>query len=609
MTDRRAPTRRRWADRLLALLIVALTTTVLQLASRTEGYNRDEGYYFDAAERYWQWYAELGEALAKGHPLEALNQQSVDRWWSYNHEHPPLMKTLFAFSWRAFHRCHCPEQNGLHSVSYKEKHKTLEWLSESQAMRLPTQLLTGLMAAFIFLFGVRAFSRTAGLVAATLSVAAPRLFFHAQLSCFDAPVAATWVICLYFWWRSLDEARFAKWCGLAFGLALSTKHNGFFLPFVMLAHYLWIHRGTLRRSRLPPIPYAFVWMGILGPIIEIGLWPWMWFHTVERMREYFAFHLHHVYYNFEYLGVNYNKPPFPRSEPFVLTALTVPVTTLFLALFGGLHLLAQKRRTSDDSSQIRWTTPGRGLPNGAGFLFVLNVFFPPAIIALTGAPIFGATKHWLAAIPFMALLAGHGVEILAKNFAEAFADSPIFAQLVRALLVLAACAPAVADTWRSHPYGLTHYNLLAGGPPGGADLGLNRQFWGYSTRGTLPWLNEHAPKRARIYFHDTNTPIENMNVREGLMRHDFVDTGLEEPGVRASQIAMVIHEKHFNKYEYWIWDFYGTTQPALVLADEGVPIVTVYERPSPSKNALTQGAPSKDVESPKPAPLPHLAKP
>jgi hypothetical protein len=42
---------------------------------------------------------------------------------------------------------------------------------------------------------------------------------------------------------------------------------------------------------------------------------------------------------------------------------------------------------------------------------------------------------------------------------------------------------------------------------------------------------------------------------------------------------MVIHEKHFNKYEYWIWDFYGTTRPDLVLTDEDVPIVTVYRRP------------------------------
>ena len=42
---------------------------------------------------------------------------------------------------------------------------------------------------------------------------------------------------------------------------------------------------------------------------------------------------------------------------------------------------------------------------------------------------------------------------------------------------------------------------------------------------------------------------------------------------------MVVLEKHFNKYEYWIWDAYGTTQPSYVLTHEGVPLVTVYERP------------------------------
>jgi hypothetical protein len=146
-------------------------------------------------------------------------------------------------------------------------------------------------------------------------------------------------------------------------------------------------------------------------------------------------------------------------------------------------------------------------------------------------------------------------------------------------LVILVCAPAVAETWRAHPYALTHYNLVAGGPAGGADLGMNRQFWGYATRGILPWLDAHAGPGAPVYWHDTNQAQLNMHVREGRLRPDIANTGLEEPGVRASDIAMVIHEKHFNKYEYWIWDFYGTARPSLVLDDEGVPIVTVYERP------------------------------
>ena len=138
--------------------------------------------------------------------------------------------------------------------------------------------------------------------------------------------------------------------------------------------------------------------------------------------------------------------------------------------------------------------------------------------------------------------------------------------------------PPLLEVRRSHPYALSHYNLLAGGPTGAATLGMNRQFWGYAVRGVFPWLNAHAAG-APIYFHDANWNQLQMSQKDGLLRRDVYDSGIEEPGVRAADIALVIHEKHFNKYEYWIWDALGTTRPSFVLTHEGVPIVTVYERP------------------------------
>ena len=188
---------------------------------------------------------------------------------------------------------------------------------------------------------------------------------------------------------------------------------------------------------------------------------------------------------------------------------------------------------------------------------------------MTRAPIFGATKHFHATIPFLALLAGYAVYALSLALAGVSRDERAVvpggdrrrAGLFAAALAVVACAPAVAETWRSHPYALTHYNLLAGGPAGGADLGLNRQFWGYATRGVLPWIDQHANPRAPVYWHDTNQAQLNMHVREQRLRADIGNTGLEENGVKASDIALVIHEKHFNKYEYWIWDFYGSDSP------------------------------------------------
>jgi hypothetical protein len=552
-------------DKWIAWAIFAATALTLTLASRTQGNTRDEGYYFDAAELHWGWYGELGDNLVAGRPLKSFQRANVDRWFGYNHEHPALMKTLFGISWRVFHKCRCPGQPG-HPVAYRKPHRTIPLLDEETAFRLPAHLLVGAMAAVVFLFGLQAWSRRAGLVAAVLAVASPRLFFDAQLACFDAPIAALWVIVVYAYWRALTDHRWAWRAGVLFGLALATKHNAFFLPFILVAHYLWIHRATLRARKLPPMPRALVWMAIAGPLVYLACWPWLWFDTVARFRDYVAFHVHHVYYNMEYFGRNYNKPPFPLSFPYVMTALTAPVTTLVLALVGCGALVVGTRKKPD-------LAPAGVVSTSPGLLVFLNALFPMAILTVTRAPIFGATKHFHATLPFLALLAGYGVHVLSTALPE---RRGIPLGWVLAALV---CLPAVAETARSHPYGLTHYNLLAGGPPGGADLGMNRQFWGYATRGLLPWIDAHAEKLAPIYWHDTNQAQLNLDVREGRLRADVRNTGLEEPGVQASNLALVIHEKHFNKYEYWIWDFYGTTQPAVVLDDEGVPMVTLYRRP------------------------------
>jgi hypothetical protein len=54
--------------------------------------------------------------------------------------------------------------------------------------------------------------------------------------------------------------------------------------------------------------------------------------------------------------------------------------------------------------------------------------------------------------------------------------------------------------------------------------------------------------------------------RDGLMRKDLADVWqLEEPGMRQSSWALVIHEKHFNRYDPALWEIYGTLQPARVL--------------------------------------------
>ena len=48
-------------------------------------------------------------------------------------------------------------------------------------------------------------------------------------------------------------------------------------------------------------------MAVLGPLVFLGHWPWLWTDTLARLKGYVGFHMHHSYYNIEYLGVNWGQ--------------------------------------------------------------------------------------------------------------------------------------------------------------------------------------------------------------------------------------------------------------------------------------------------------------
>ena len=109
----------------------------------------------------------------------------------------------------------------------------------------------------------------------------------------------------------------------------------------------------------------------------------------------------------------------------------------------------------------------------------------------------------------------------------------------------------------------------------------NRQFWGVAARGVLARLAAEAPATGThpVYTHDAS-PAWGIYQRQGLVPRTLVDAGWEQGGIDRSQLALVIHERHFSRHDYLIWRSYGTVQPIYVLCTGGVPIVSVYRRPA-----------------------------
>jgi hypothetical protein len=394
--------------------------------------------------------------------------------------------------------------------------------------------------------------------------AQPRAFFHAQTASFDLPVATLWVATTFAYWRALASNRWwpAIVTGLVFGLCLATKLQSFLLPVALMLHWAWL-LARRRADAAQAALRALLMMTVIGPAVLFALWPWLWHDTFARLGNYLKFHLEHVHYNFEYLGRNFNQPPYPWHEPLGMLVFTAPVVLLVLAA-AGMGLLT--RRPAPLANDDRSTRA----------LMLLAGVVPVAVFLVGRQPIYGETKHWLATMPFLALAAGYAFDRLRIALGQELRLAAGSWRAVAAStgLLIVVIVPAAVETRHSHPYGLSHYNALAGGPPGGADLGMNRQYWGYSVKGLLPWLNATLSPGEILYPHDWNHDSWVLYQRDRQLRPDIVETGR----VIGSDAALVIHERHFSEFDFQIWEEYGHVQPAEVLTLDGVPLVSAYRR-------------------------------
>ncbi|HXX32711.1 MAG TPA: glycosyltransferase family 39 protein [Myxococcaceae bacterium] len=607
----RAPDR---TDRRIALGLFLGSFALLWATEAAVGFVRDESVYFAAGEQVVRWLRLLVQM-----PGRAMSDSVTTQAFDFNHEHPLGMKLLFGLSWQLFHQ-------------------GLGWLRPATAFRLPAFALAATIPAVLHAWGAVLFGRRAGLFAALCFLAVPRHFFHAHLACFDMPVAALWLLVVYAFWRAETDPGWWLWTGLLFGAALATKHNALFLPLVLLPFalvravracagkpaaralleqlglvlvggaallgilaLLLTPAGLLRGWELLSPPTAVIVlvaaalcllgvrlhardgatfravapllaMALVGPAVLYVVWPWLWYHPVDRFRAYLEFHATHVHYAWMYLGRVLREPPFPVFYVLVVTALTLPVSVL--APMGTGLLSVGVRAVTAGLPRL----PGRSCGASASELLVgINALASIVLISLPDVPHFGGVKHWLPSMPFLALLAGSQVQLagdaLGAWLARRHPGLPAAAvtPALGALLLL----PAATLTAHVHPYGTSAYGELAGGVPGAASLGMQRQYWSNNVTGVLGWINLHAPRGARVWLHEVHGLSFRDYQQNGMLRADLRPAG----GPGDADVAAVQYHQEFREQEVAVWQAFGTTRPVAGLYIDETPQVVVYRRP------------------------------
>ncbi len=306
----------------------------------------------------------------------------------------------------------------------------------------------------------------AAAVAATIFLfLSPRIVAELMANIKDFPEMVFFSLTLlaYFVAWERQSTRLLIAAGVLWGLALGTKPNAVFLPFVIAAFLVSVREK--RRAFLARTAGALA----IGPVVMIAVWPWIWSSPI-----------HHLYSSFFYLATRaQTTAAADTTSPFLMILFTSPPLVLVFLVIG--IVTAARQRTPLQRMLLCWT----------GVV--------AARLVLPGSTNFDVVRHFLEIFPALAALAGIGFAALVRGRAA-----------VAAALATALAIALAIPLFLIHPFETAYWNFLIGGARGACNRGVPQcgDYWGVSYRKGMEWLNRSAPSDSLLIV-----PIGEQTVR------------------------------------------------------------------------------------------------
>ena len=259
-------------------------------------------------------------------------------------------------------------------------------------------------------------------------------------------------------------------------------------------------------------PALETWTAILAFAPLVG-WlgnPAWWRETLPRLTHYYMLNMDREgslpRIQIMYFGQLYEYS-LPWHNAFVLMAITVPVAILAAAVVGLIWGLLRIRRDR--------------LP----FYFVVHLLTLP-VIRMFPTPAHDGVRLFLPTFFFLAAFSGWGTIWLADSLARALRLAG-HAGWVRLALTGAVLGSSAFALVRVHPYELSYYNELVGGPRVAWEKGCELSYWYDAFNGpVLDELNRRFPPSAQVDFLNdltrTSVPVFADQQSLGILRGDLI---------------------------------------------------------------------------------------
>lgn len=366
------------------------------------------------------------------------------------------------------------------------------------ALRVPIILFSAIAIFLTYLMTAKFYNRFAGIVAALALFLYPRFFAHSHFNIKDIPMAAMFVLVLFFSLMYIKKPSW-KWgvlLGLSLGFSFGVKINSIFLPVILILWLLMGYRDKFGLSlqkislRISKIKWNFLSIPVFGAISMVAAYPWLWdspisktfqiinfFTTMEGLGRFTVFYYGNVFES----GVNV-----PWTYPFGYLWAVTPIIISILALIGILVAFS-------DTIKIK---------NRFSSLILIWFLVGTLRISFTGQ-VYDGIRQFFDVVPVVCILAGIGAYFLyrllpgffkakqAKNYARGF---------VILLIVFSLLSSAYAII-KLHPYQSAYYSSSIGGVKGAVGK-MRAIYWGEPIKEAMDWVNRNTPDNAKINVMD-----------------------------------------------------------------------------------------------------------
>lgn len=314
--------------------------------------------------------------------------------WTFNYEHPPLVKLLIGFA--------------IFLNTYSG-----DLLSDLFAARIPSILCGSALIVVVYWMGRAPFGRLIALLAALCLAVSPWLVYFSALAYLDMTMTTLITLAYLLLWPAIRQPRLYLLSALLVGLGTASKYTAILaLPGIIFftAYYFIVIRSRLDIEQRPPVPWKW-WVTalLLIPVTFFVADPAIWRQPYNLFTQSILFEWHQsITGHLTFLAGQYGGHVFHWAVLYIIFAkLSIFVTTpaLFFLIYAFIHLL----RFHLKKTKLQITEITAIAFSGIWLISIVTMFSLLNIVV--------GTHYYLPLAPPVALAGAFGITMLVRlNF-------------------------------------------------------------------------------------------------------------------------------------------------------------------------------------------------